>query len=368
VPGEDRPTARAVGHVVARVVTDDAEPRCRRRAGVVAGVTVAKGTYSEHATVSGMWSVSLGGGSETDRRGGVSGRDGREPTGSRPSGRTAGGFGRRRLLRATAGGVLGGTALVPVATSGTLAQDQGTVVGTVTDQEGSAVPNATVTLADGGTAVATDQTDTDGQYGLSAEPGTYDLTVEKSGFSTFQDAVTIEESGETVSVDVTLEPPDPGAVIGVVTDEFDNRLSGAQIVLLENNSQVAATTSDGDGQYALAASPGEYVVEITKGGFKPVSQTATITSAEATLVNATLPAGPPSLPGFDNPPQDLDNDGLFEDVDGNGVFDIFDVQALFTHLDSIAVQNNPAAFNFGDDTNPSDVTIFDVQALFDRLE
>ena len=314
-----------------------------------------------------MWSVLLGGDSETDRRGEVSGLNGREPTGSRPNGRTGGGFGRRRLLRTTAGGVFGGTALVPVATSGTLAQDQGTVFGTVTDQEGSAVPNATVTLADGDAAVATDQTDTDGQYGLSAEPGTYDFSVEKSGFSTFQDTVTIEESGETVSVDVTLEPPDPGAVIGVVTDEFDNRLSGAQIVLLENDSQVAATTSDGDGQYALAASPGEYVIETTKGGFKPVSETVTVVSGEATVLNATLPAGPPSLPGFDNPPQDLDGDGRFEDIDGNGSFDIFDVQALFTQLDSIAVQNNPAAFNFNDDPDPTDVTIFDVQGLFDRL-
>ena len=310
-----------------------------------------------------MWRVSPGDGSETDGCGVRSGLDEQEPT---DTGWTSDTLGRRHLL-ATAGGVLAGTTATHLSLSTALAQDQGTVIGTVTDQEGSQVADATVTLLDGGTEVETDQTDTDGQYGLSAEPGTYDFTVEKSGFSTFQDTVTIEDPGETVSVDVTLEPPDPGAVVGVVTDEFGNRLSGAQIVLLENDSQVTATTSDGGGQYALAVSPGEYVIEITKGGFKPVSQTVTITSAEATVLDATLPAGPPSLPGFDNPPQDLDGDGRFEDVDGNGSFDIFDVQALFTHLDSIAVQDNPAAFNFNDDPDPTDVTIFDVQALFDRL-
>ena len=69
-----------------------------------------------------------------------------------------------------------------------------------------------------------------------------------------------------------------------------------------------------------------------------------------------------------NPPQDLDNDGLYEDIDGDDEFDIFDVQALFENLDSDAVQNNPEEFNFNEDENPEEVGIFDVQALFNRLE
>jgi hypothetical protein len=315
-----------------------------------------------------MWCVSPEADSETDCRGVAPERDGGEPADSRRGARISNAFGRRRLLRVSAGSLLGGVAIGRGSVPGALAQDQGTVIGTVTDQEGSPVAGATVTLLNGGTEIATTQTGETGQYGLPAEPGSYDLTVEKAGFSPFSGSVTIEESGETVTVDVTLTPPDPGAVIGVVTDEFGNPLQGADAVLFDNDSEIATTTTDGDGQYALAATPGSYVVELTKGGFKPVSDAVTITSGAATILNATLPAGPPSLPGFSNQPRDLDGDGRFEDVDGDGAFDIFDVQALFTHLDSIAVQNNPAAFNFNDDPSPTEVTIFDVQGLFGLLD
>ena len=81
------------------------------------------------------------------------------------------------------------------------------------------------------------------------------------------------------------------------------------------------------------------------------------------------PFGPelPPLPGFENAPQDLDNDTLYEDIDGDGEFTIFDVQALFEGLDSDSVQSHLGAFNFNDDENPQEVTIFDVQGLFEQL-
>jgi PKD repeat protein len=66
------------------------------------------------------------------------------------------------------------------------------------------------------------------------------------------------------------------------------------------------------------------------------------------------------------PPRDLDGDSLHEDVRGDGRVDIFDVQALFANMDSPDVQDNAAAFNFSE-TDPNEVTVADVQALFDRL-
>ena len=86
----------------------------------------------------------------------------------------------------------------------------------------------------------------------------------------------------------------------------------------------------------------------------------------STVVIGVEELGPPALPGFENPPQDIDGDGRYEDIDGDGAFDIFDVQALFNHLDSDAVQNNPEAFNFSEDDS-DEVTILDVQALFEKL-
>jgi outer membrane protein assembly factor BamB len=78
-------------------------------------------------------------------------------------------------------------------------------------------------------------------------------------------------------------------------------------------------------------------------------------------------SGVPALPGYERPPRDPNGDGLYEDVDGDGTFDIFDVQALFNGLGSDAVQNNPGAFTFGDGGDSDEVTVLDVQGLFERL-
>jgi len=73
-------------------------------------------------------------------------------------------------------------------------------------------------------------------------------------------------------------------------------------------------------------------------------------------------------PLVNNPPQDLDGDGLYEDIDGDGLFDIFDVQGLFNNLDSDSAQLNPGLFNFNGNENPENLGIFDVQGLFNLLD
>lgn len=70
--------------------------------------------------------------------------------------------------------------------------------------------------------------------------------------------------------------------------------------------------------------------------------------------------GLPSLPGYDGPPQDLDEDGLYEDITGDGSADVFDTQALFENLDSDIVQDNAGAFNFNEFSPDDEVTILDV--------
>jgi len=78
-----------------------------------------------------------------------------------------------------------------------------------------------------------------------------------------------------------------------------------------------------------------------------------------------LNAEPPPAVGT-TPPQDLDGDGLYENVRGDGEFDIADVQALFDNLDSDAVQKHANRYNFSG-TDPAEVAILDVQALFNLL-
>ncbi|WP_254280247.1 CARDB domain-containing protein [Haloarcula marina] len=67
---------------------------------------------------------------------------------------------------------------------------------------------------------------------------------------------------------------------------------------------------------------------------------------------------------FENPPQDLDDDGLYADINGNGEVNLVDVQALFVNQDDPTVQNNPANFDF---SGNGEFNLVDVQALFAEL-
>lgn len=134
---------------------------------------------------------------------------------------------------------------------------------------------------------------------------------------------TYEGDDRVVIANVTVEAGDPGA--GSLSIDED-----AAIADLDTN------------QYDLVVD-GDTSIEITEE--KP---------------------GPEPIAG-DTPPQDLNGDGTFEDIDGDGEVTVFDVQTLFSNLDDPAVEENPGAFNFAGDENPTEVTIFDVQSLFGQI-
>ena len=90
------------------------------------------------------------------------------------------------------------------------------------------------------------------------------------------------------------------------------------------------------------------------------------TSQILTSDSATVEVGPPQIPGLPNPPQDPDGDGLYEDIRGDGSIDILDVQAFFNNLNTPEVQDNSEAYNFSG-VDPTEVTILDVQELFNQL-
>jgi hypothetical protein len=73
-------------------------------------------------------------------------------------------------------------------------------------------------------------------------------------------------------------------------------------------------------------------------------------------------------PVVDNPPQDLNGDGLFEDVLGSGTFNEFDPEALFDNLDSDAVQGQSDIFAFAGGLDRTQIGAVDVQALYNAYE
>jgi hypothetical protein len=98
----------------------------------------------------------------------------------------------------------------------TMAQTESArIQGTVTDQAGASVPNATLTITDLGTSrEVTTQTNEEGAYSiLGLQPGRYRVAVTQSNFKTTQQEVTLEVASAT-TLDFALEA---GAVSETVT-------------------------------------------------------------------------------------------------------------------------------------------------------
>ena len=110
----------------------------------------------------------------------------------------------------------------------------GTVSGVVTDEQGGALPGATVTLT-GKTGARTTVTDAKGEYRFTAvDPGSYDITAELTGFrpmkreniqvsigKTVEGLFSMKVGGLTETVDVIGESP----LVDVTSSATDNSLS-----------------------------------------------------------------------------------------------------------------------------------------------
>lgn len=158
--------------------------------------------------------------------------------------------------------------------------------------------------------------------------------------------------GENVTVDYTVE--NTGDVSGTqdIELQFDN---GTAVVYNDTRTVTLAATGRTNGTF-------EWATKRSDAG----DYTATITSADDSDAAGTT-VEPKIKPVVgDNPPRDLNGDGLYRDMQGDGEFNIFDVQTLFDNLDNDMLQANAELFNFsGNDEN--EVDIFDVQALFEDL-
>ena len=91
--------------------------------------------------------------------------------------------------------------------AGARAQSTGSITGTVSDPSGAAVPGATVTLTNTGTAqTRAVQTNESGIFSFPDLPiGTYTMDIAKAGFATQKRSATELLTGQTMGIDVTLK-------------------------------------------------------------------------------------------------------------------------------------------------------------------
>ena len=103
----------------------------------------------------------------------------------------------------------------------------GTITGLVTDQSNAVVPDATVTVKDTTTSeVRTTTTNTAGRYVfVNLPPGTYDITVTKTGFEKISIPNDIVAIGEVSTNNVILK-------VGAETQTIEVQSSGVELQTL----------------------------------------------------------------------------------------------------------------------------------------
>lgn len=229
--------------------------------------------------------------------------------------------------------------------------------------------------------------------------GAYPTTVRQS----LSESVTLEASGENLhtlswdidnetelvgrpTVSLTVDRDGPAEqnhvlVAGLKRAEEDRVIKRqAAPVTIEDDGRVEfelpvlqQTFEAGETLELLLATRAEELPGISFGLetslFTAPGDDAVLTLSVDDPVELTVPMAiedvPPPVVGTRRP-QNPAGDGRFRDINGDGSVDIFDVQLLFTNLDNPAIQDNAEYYNFSGE-EPDEVTIFDVQALFNDL-
>ncbi len=166
----------------------------------------------------------------------------------------------------------------------TLAPVKGTITGCVTDA-GTRLPLANTTIA---TEPATVKTATDslGFFTLtSITQRTYVLIIEKSGYRTVRESLTVA-GGETSAADICLLSLS-GTCNGVITSAKNGTvLSG---VTLSTTPATHTVTTDIAGVYRFERIPsGSFTIKTSLDNYEPASTTVTITPGEFTSGNMVL--------------------------------------------------------------------------------
>lgn len=115
---------------------------------------------------------------------------------------------------------------------------KGFVVGTVADPNGAVIPNATITITSVQTgAVRTTVSQENGSYRLDAvDPGTYNIEVAASGFSTARSENVVVQSAQTAEANIQLSVSGAEAVVEVTGTDSNVQLQstdGTRVNTLE---------------------------------------------------------------------------------------------------------------------------------------
>lgn len=168
----------------------------------------------------------------------------------------------------------------------------GSLSGIVTDEGGTPVEGAEVVFVENssGTEIDSFVTGENGTYNVKLKPGSYEISVEKTNYTSFAETITVEPESET-TLNVTLTPLS-GVLTGTVTDKEGNPLSSVEILVFKSKSNstepVASLLTDEDGIYEGELKTGTYKIIVEKARYTAFEDTVTIETNSKTTLNVTL--------------------------------------------------------------------------------
>jgi hypothetical protein len=113
--------------------------------------------------------------------------------------------------------------ILPLFAGMALAQNPGTIRGTVTDPSAAVVPGATVQISGNGVTRSA-KSDGQGKYTLTVAPGTYSVRGDAKGFVTFVQPALIVAAGQATALDISLQIASEAQQVSV-SDEAAGQLS-----------------------------------------------------------------------------------------------------------------------------------------------
>ena len=139
--------------------------------------------------------------------------------------------------------------------AGVVAQNQGSIVGLITDSSGAVVPSATVNVTNQATASSRSfETDATGTYlAPGLPPGTYTVEVSAVGFKAFRRSEVVLNVRDQIRVDVTLEVGDVAETVEVIGQVVTLQTENAAVEEVVSGTQVQNLAMNGRNFLQLAA-------------------------------------------------------------------------------------------------------------------
>jgi Carboxypeptidase regulatory-like domain len=170
------------------------------------------------------------------------------------------------------------TFLLVIFTTSAFAQEA-TILGTVTDPSGAAVPNASITITNNDTGVTrTLPTNGDGQYvAPDLHIGHYTVKASASGFKVAEQSAITLNVGDRSRVDFKLQVGSAQEQITVEANAVAVQTDSGEVSNVVTGQQISQLATNGRSLYELfALAPGAVSLQSSRIGFTPVSGDSTV--------------------------------------------------------------------------------------------